>query len=153
MEKVEVNREALRQVLKALMGPGHLIRELLVIHDLGCKGLIGDHSSNPIGTLITEYNQQVEVHNCAQGEKDARKAENECRKEEGEALLQKYMNLVDEKNELKVQNHRLRKDAEQGVTLLKVFMFCQQEAISREEIDAGKELIQKYTTMKDFSTT
>ena len=47
--KVEVNAEALRQLLQALVGPGHHIRELQFT-----RGLPG--SANPIDTLVAEYN-------------------------------------------------------------------------------------------------
>lgn len=48
-EKVLVNAKALREVLQALVGPGHLIRELLVIsnlpgHDCPIKQLIKDYN-------------------------------------------------------------------------------------------------------------
>lgn len=54
MEKVTVTADALRQVLSALVGPPHLIRELVVVHDLGRNGLLTDPSSDPIGLLIRE---------------------------------------------------------------------------------------------------
>lgn len=54
MEKVTVSTDALRQVLQALNGPGHYIRELQVT-----RNLPGD--SNPINTLIEEFNAAVEA--------------------------------------------------------------------------------------------
>ena len=47
---ITVNAEALRQVLAALTGPGHLIRELQFTRD---KPPI--MTGNPIDTLIHEY--------------------------------------------------------------------------------------------------
>lgn len=55
MEKVTVTADALRQVLSALVGPPHLIRELVVVHDLGRNGLLTDPVNDPIGLLIREY--------------------------------------------------------------------------------------------------
>jgi hypothetical protein len=60
MEKVTVSAAALRQVLNALNGPGHYIRELQVTRG----PLIGD--DNPINILCDEYNAAVEAHNEAQ---------------------------------------------------------------------------------------
>lgn len=60
MDKVTVNAAALRKVLTALMGPEHLIKELLVIHGLHFHQVTPPDSSNPIGTLINEYNAAVE---------------------------------------------------------------------------------------------
>lgn len=48
--KVCVSQDALKQVLEALTGPGHLVRELRVIQTLP-----GD---DPITTLIKEFNDQ-----------------------------------------------------------------------------------------------
>lgn len=56
MDKVTVNANALRQVLQALIGPGHLIRELQITRNL-------PGSENPIDTLVREYNSAVELHN------------------------------------------------------------------------------------------
>jgi hypothetical protein len=50
-QKVTVSAKALRQVLQALVGPGHYIRELQVTR--------GPLFNNPIDTLIEEYNLQV----------------------------------------------------------------------------------------------
>ena len=58
MEFVTVNAKALRAVLEALNGGGHLIRELQTTRD---RPPI--HIGNPIDTLIAEYNEAVETHN------------------------------------------------------------------------------------------
>ena len=58
MNKVTVSANALRQVLNALNGPGHLIREIQVT-----RGLPGD--SNPINTLMSEFDLAVTIHNEA----------------------------------------------------------------------------------------
>jgi hypothetical protein len=50
--RVSVNAEALRRVLIALTGPGHLIRELQFTRD---KPPI--LTGNPIDTLIREFNE------------------------------------------------------------------------------------------------
>lgn len=57
MEKVTVSAEALRQVLMALNGPAHYIRELQVTRG----PLVGD--DNPINILVEEYNAAVKAHN------------------------------------------------------------------------------------------
>lgn len=49
---VIVSAEALRQVLQALIGPPHLIREIQFT-----RGLPGD--DNPIDLLVREYNEQA----------------------------------------------------------------------------------------------
>ena len=49
-EKIEVDKEALKEVLTALNGPSYLIRELQVIRRLG---------DNPIDTLINNYNESI----------------------------------------------------------------------------------------------
>lgn len=51
-EKVAVDATALHQVLQALMGPPHLIRELQVLVNSKLPGPKHD----PIGKLIDEYN-------------------------------------------------------------------------------------------------
>ena len=56
MEKVTVSASALHQVLIALNGPGHYIRELQVTRDGGC-GLFKD---NPIDILCDEFNAAVD---------------------------------------------------------------------------------------------
>ncbi len=60
MEKVTVSAAALRQVLNALNGPSHYIRELQVTRG----PLIGD--DNPINILCEEYNAAVKAYNEAQ---------------------------------------------------------------------------------------
>lgn len=52
MDKITVSAQALREILQALSGPGHLIRELQVIRSLG---------DNPIDTLIQEYNDALKT--------------------------------------------------------------------------------------------
>ena len=47
--KIPVDADALRQVLNALNGPGHYIRELQATRNL-------PGSTNPINTLIDDYN-------------------------------------------------------------------------------------------------
>ncbi|SEO65662.1 hypothetical protein [Nitrosovibrio sp. Nv6] len=51
-EQILVNKEALRQVLDALMGPPHLILELHALNKPYFPG-------NPVGILIEEYNKAV----------------------------------------------------------------------------------------------
>lgn len=55
-QTVTVSALALQQVLNALVGPPHYIRELQAI-----RGLLGDAS--PIDVLIAEFNEQVEKFN------------------------------------------------------------------------------------------
>lgn len=50
---VRVSAEALRQVLVALSGPGHLIRELQATRDIA---KLSD-TPNPINTLVDQYNR------------------------------------------------------------------------------------------------
>uniref|UniRef100_A0AAU7PG64 Uncharacterized protein n=1 Tax=Burkholderia phage vB_BgluM-SURPRISE13 TaxID=3159457 RepID=A0AAU7PG64_9VIRU len=59
--KVEVDAEALGDLLRALMGPGHLIRELMVIHSLDEKGL--SDKPGPIKLLVDQYNAFVHKTN------------------------------------------------------------------------------------------
>ena len=54
--KVIVDAEALRQLLTAVQGPGHLIREIQFTTDI-CAATGMD---NPINTLIKEFNEQAE---------------------------------------------------------------------------------------------
>ena len=61
MKTVTVSSEALQAVLKALLGPGHYIRELQVT-----MGLPGNE--NPIDTLVKEYNAAVETYNLVSGD-------------------------------------------------------------------------------------
>jgi len=62
-EQVTVSASALAEVLGALNGPDHLIRELQATRRI--DGLVGD--PNPINLLITQYNEQVEAYNAASG--------------------------------------------------------------------------------------
>ena len=56
MKTVTVNANALRSVLIALIGPGHLIRELQATRSI--DALTG--TENPINQLVREFNEQVE---------------------------------------------------------------------------------------------
>lgn len=51
--KIPVDADALKQVLAALVGPGHLIRELQAIRGLP---VLGGVVHDPIGALITQFN-------------------------------------------------------------------------------------------------
>lgn len=53
MKTVTVSAPALREVLRAVLGPSHLIRELQVTLSL---------PDNPIITLINEYSAAAETH-------------------------------------------------------------------------------------------
>lgn len=64
MEKVTVSAAALREVLMALNGPSHYIRELQATRG----PLIGDN--NPINILCDEFNAAVRAHNEAQAAAD-----------------------------------------------------------------------------------
>lgn len=55
--KIEVSSWALFQVLQALNGPGHLIRELQVTRT---GSLVKD---NPINILVEEYNEWYKKNN------------------------------------------------------------------------------------------
>ena len=57
METVTVNATALRQVLQALTGPTHLIRELQVIRGLPLS------ENDPVKTLMDDYNRAVRAFN------------------------------------------------------------------------------------------
>lgn len=57
---VSVPAEALRQVIGALIGPPHYIRELQVIRNL-------PGADDPISQLITAYNAWVDEYNRANG--------------------------------------------------------------------------------------
>lgn len=57
MNTVSVSADALRQVLAALTGPGHLIRELQAT--ISISELTG--RPNPIKVLINEFNAAVEA--------------------------------------------------------------------------------------------
>jgi len=56
--KIIVTAKALHQVLGALVGPGHYIRELQATRNL--PGV-----ENPINTLIDEYNAAIEDSKAA----------------------------------------------------------------------------------------
>lgn len=55
--KVSVSAEALREVLVALSGPPHLVRELQVLAN---SALFPD---SPINVLLREFNEFAESHN------------------------------------------------------------------------------------------
>lgn len=59
MDKITVSAESLRQVLQALNGPGHHIRELQATRG----PLVGDN--NPINILVNEFNQAVDSASAA----------------------------------------------------------------------------------------
>lgn len=61
MTTVTVNAAALKQVLQALIGPGHLIRELQCIH--GMHEMLKKPGDDPVGTLLTEYNTWAQGEN------------------------------------------------------------------------------------------
>lgn len=68
MEKVTVSADALRQVLQALNGQGHYIRELQALRN---GPFCGD---NPINKLVDEYNtalQCPEEEGASRSEHDA----------------------------------------------------------------------------------
>lgn len=52
-EKIQVSKSALRQVLLALDGPGHMIRELQITRGLPLAGDV-----NPIDKLLKEFKEQ-----------------------------------------------------------------------------------------------
>lgn len=84
METVTVNANALRQLLTALMGPPHLIRELQFTRDI--PPFI---TGNPIDQLIDEYNKAVREDNeqdtddgmCPETSCDICKEKSACDKE------------------------------------------------------------------------
>lgn len=55
MEKITVSAEPLRQILQALIGPDHYIRELQYTKDP-----VEAFPNNPINILVKEYNSAVE---------------------------------------------------------------------------------------------
>lgn len=59
--QVSVDAAALGDLLRALLGPGHLIRELMVIHSLDEKGLSAE--PGPIKLLVDQYNAFVHKTN------------------------------------------------------------------------------------------
>ena len=68
---VSVPAEALGQVLNALIGPPHYIRELQVI-----RGLPG--GDDPISQLITAYNAWVDEYDRASGVEPSSQGEQQC---------------------------------------------------------------------------
>lgn len=54
-ETITVNKKALKEVLVALTGGSHLIRELQVTRSLSVLGM-----DNPIDTLINNWNDSLE---------------------------------------------------------------------------------------------
>jgi len=58
MIQVTVSASALQELLQALNGPPHIIRELIATRGLGAFNV-----KNPIDTLCDEYNAAVEQHN------------------------------------------------------------------------------------------
>lgn len=63
--KVSVSADALYQVLQALTGPGHLIREIQYSRGLHALG-----HPNPIDTLIEEFNAEVRKSTDVTGSSD-----------------------------------------------------------------------------------
>lgn len=63
--KITISAEPLRQILQALTGPGHLIREIQYTRSLHALG-----HPNPIDTLIEEYNEEVRKANNVTGSSD-----------------------------------------------------------------------------------
>lgn len=53
-DKIEVDKKALVRVLQALVGPPHLIRELIVLRDNDHRGISLELS--PIGVLVQDFN-------------------------------------------------------------------------------------------------
>ena len=68
---VSVPAKALAQVINALIGPPHYIRELQVIH-----GLPG--GDDPISQLITAYNAWVDEYSRANGLEPSSQGEQQC---------------------------------------------------------------------------
>ncbi len=60
MDKVTVSADALRQVLNALNGPAHYIRELQVTRNIS---KLPGMNPNPINILVDEYTAAVDAHN------------------------------------------------------------------------------------------
>jgi hypothetical protein len=73
METVTVNADALHQLLKAVLGPSHLMGELRVCYDLSAKGLT--ENDDPISVLIGDYNAAVETYNAMLAARSADKVE------------------------------------------------------------------------------
>jgi len=64
MKTVTVDAVALRTVLVALVGPGHLIHELQATRTLDVAALTG--VENPINCLVREFNEQAEAQEGGQ---------------------------------------------------------------------------------------
>jgi hypothetical protein len=63
---MSVDAVALGDLLRALMGPGHHIRELVVVDSLDEKGL--SDKPGPIKVLRDQYNAFVKQHNANQNQ-------------------------------------------------------------------------------------
>lgn len=61
---VAVDAVALGNLLRALLGPDYLIRELMVVHSLDEKGLSAE--PGPIKLLVDQYNEFVMNRNANQ---------------------------------------------------------------------------------------
>jgi hypothetical protein len=59
MDKVTVSAAPLRELLEALIGPGHLVRELQAIASVA--------PDSPLPILVKEFNQAVEEWNKTHG--------------------------------------------------------------------------------------
>lgn len=59
MDTVTVNAKALHDVLQALVGSPHHIRELQVTRNLP---VLGNEDRNPINVLLEEFNAAVQAH-------------------------------------------------------------------------------------------
>jgi len=62
-DKVSVSEKALGEVLGALVGPSHLIREIQATMNIPAdfEGI----GANPLATLIGEYNTHIEAYNAS----------------------------------------------------------------------------------------
>lgn len=110
-----------------------------------------DDTLEYIRTLKAEQERLVEVVNKELIDFITLKAENDQLRMSLDTAFKINIDNTDRLLKLEAENERLRKDAEEFAALLKAFMFS--EVQSREEVDAGKVLIQKHTALKDFSTT
>ena len=66
-KQISVDAGALREVLQALDGPPHYMRELQFTRGGAANGLLDD---NPIDLLITQYNEWAAVLNASQKPSD-----------------------------------------------------------------------------------
>ena len=64
MEQITVNAKALKEVLEALNGPGHYIRELQATRSL-------PGNNNPLNILMEEYNTAVNAYNAKMIDEDS----------------------------------------------------------------------------------